>query len=360
MIVGILGGGQLAQMLALAGIPLGHQFRFLDPAEHPPAAALGEHIRAAFYDASALKKLAADADVVTYEFENVPHASVREVAKKTVVHPSPDCLAVAQERLAEKQAFVRFGIPTPRFAAIDGPGDVAKALREVGMPCVVKTRRSGYDGKGQRVVRTMADAESVWQQLGEVPLIAEQFVAFSRELSIVSARDAAGNVAHYPLTENVHESGILRQSLAPAASSLQSDAEGYAAKLMEHFGYVGVLCIEFFEAGGTLLANEMAPRVHNSGHWTIEGAVCSQFENHIRAVCGMPLGSTKTVAPSAMLNMIGVVPDILPLLKQEGAHVHLYGKSPRPGRKIGHVTFVGNDAWNKAKTLRTGGSWPQA
>lgn len=360
MIVGVLGGGQLAQMLALAGIPLGIRFRFLDPAQDPPAAGLGEHICAAFDNAAALKKLATGADIVTYEFENVPHTSVAQVATIAAVHPSVDCLQVAQERLAEKQVFQSFGIPTPRFAPIDGPEDIADALAAVGVPCVVKTRRSGYDGKGQRVVRTQADAASVWQDLGAVPLIAEAFVDFSRELSLLSVRGSNGRIVHYPLTENEHEGGILRCSVAPAQTTLQADAERYATSLLEHFDYVGVLCIEFFEADGKLLANEMAPRVHNSGHWTIEGAVCSQFENHVRAICGMSLGSTAVAAPSAMLNMIGVLPDVQALLGQEGAHVHLYGKSPRAGRKLGHVTFCGASAWAHARTLRADGAWPHA
>jgi 5-(carboxyamino)imidazole ribonucleotide synthase len=347
-------------MLALAGIPLGHRFRILDPAERPPAAALAEHIRAEFDDPAALKLLAAGADVVTYEFENVPHHSVRMVAATTPVHPSPDCLAVAQERLAEKQAFVKFDIPTPRFAPIDGPEDIAGALAAVGLPCVVKTRRSGYDGKGQRVIRALSDAEGLWQDLGSVPLIAEEFVSFTRELSILSVRDAEGHILHYPLNENVHESGILRQSLAPAVTPLQRRAEQYSEAILEHFGYVGVLCIEFFEADGRLQANEMAPRVHNSGHWTIEGSICSQFENHIRAICRMPLGSPALVAPSAMLNMIGVLPDVRPLLARQDVHVHVYDKPPRPGSKIGHVTFRGANAWQDAKALRASKAWPQA
>lgn len=360
MMISVFGGGQLARMLALAGIPLGHRFRFLDPTPDPPASRLGEHIRASFDDVTALKHLATGADVVTYEFENVPHRSVRTVSAVTSVHPTPDCLEIMQERLAEKKLFILLDIPTPRFSAIDTPEDVTGALESVGLPCMVKTRRSGYDGKGQRVVRTMADAEDLWLAMGGVALIVEEFVSFSREVSLLSVRDVAGNIVHYPLTESVHEGGILRCSKAPISSALQAEAERYATAVLTNFGYVGVLCIEFFECDGRLLANEMAPRVHNSGHWTIEGAECSQFENHIRAITGMPLGSVTMMAPVMMLNMIGVYPDLTSLLREPGAHVHLYDKSPAPGRKIGHVTLRGETAWDRATKLRRSCEWPQA
>lgn len=361
MNIGIVGGGQLAQMLALAGIPLGHRFRFLDPGEQPCAAMLGTHVRAAFDDVQALVRFAQGMDVVTYEFERIPYQSMERVASVVPVYPSPACLAASQERLLEKQLFQQFGIPTPLFAPIDAAADIPDAIRRVGLPCVVKTRRDGYDGKGQCVIRSEQDCSGLWERLGGVPLIAEQFVSFSRELSLLSVRGTHGNVVHYPLTENLHQGGILRRSLAPASTNLQPIAEQYANGILQHFGYVGVLCIEFFEADGKLLANEMAPRVHNSGHWTIEGATCSQFENHIRAITGAPLGSVHVPAPAAMLNMIGVIPDASTLLAEPGLHAHIYGKNhSRPGSKLGHATFCGTDAWQRAESLRTTGRWPQA
>ena len=344
--IGVLGGGQLGRMLGLAGIPLGQKFTFLEPADDPPAGAVGEVIGAPYDDPEGLDAIAASCDVVTYEFENVPVDSARRIAEQVPVLPGPQALEVAQDRLAEKSLFTRMGIPTPRFAAASSRDEVEAALAEVGAPAIVKTRRQGYDGKGQAAVSEPVAADELWSRLGEVPLLVEERIEFDREVSILAVRGSSGATAFYPLIENLHRDGILRVSFAPARGmdpGLQADAERYATMLLESLDYVGVLAIEFFERNGRLFANEIAPRVHNSGHWTIEGAVCSQFENHIRAVLGLPLGSTATTGESVMVNLIGSVPAPADLLRLRGAHLHLYGKAPRPGRKLGHVTLVDAD-----------------
>jgi 5-(carboxyamino)imidazole ribonucleotide synthase len=347
MNVGILGGGQLARMLALAGVPLDIRCRVLEPGANPPAACVAECIRGDFEDYGNLGIFAADLDVVTFEFENVPLTAVNWLAERLPVYPPPAALAAAQERLAEKKFFERIRIPTPPFAAADNREQFDAALLQIGLPAVVKTRRFGYDGKGQAVLRNREDVESAWQKLGDLPLILEGFVSFQRELSILAVRGRDAEVRFYPLVQNTHRDGMLRLSLAPAPNltpALQSQAENYARRAMEALNYVGVLAIEFFETNGTLLANEMAPRVHNSGHWTIEGAETSQFENHLRAVTGLPLGDTSAIGCSAMINLIGRLPDAAAVLAVPGAHLHLYGKTPRPNRKLGHITLTANDA----------------
>lgn len=352
--VGILGGGQLGRMLALEGRRLGMSFRFLEPKRPAPVDDLGEVVRAAYDDMDALVAFADGLDVVTYEFENVPVDSARHLAERVPVHPSPSALAVGQDRLAEKEAFVEAGIPTAPFRQADSAEAVKTALEELGLPAVLKTRRFGYDGKGQAVLRAPEEGEGIWEALGGVPLLAEGFVPFRRELSIVAARAVDGSCAFYPLIQNEHREGILWKSTAPApdvAAELQTRAEEHARHLLERHDYVGVLAIELFDVGDDLLANEMAPRVHNSGHWTLDGAVTSQFENHVRAVCGLPLGSTATRCPSAMLNFLGDVPPLAEVLRVPCAHVHLYDKSPRPGRKVGHVNVTGPDAPTVAATL---------
>lgn len=343
MNVAVLGAGQLGRMLGLAGIPLGLRFRFLDESADVPAAAVGTVDPAGFRSPEAIDRLADWADVATYEFENVPVEAVRRLAERVPVRPSALALETSRDRLAEKTFFRRLGIPTPAFAPIDSPGDVPTALAEVGLPAVVKTRRLGYDGKGQAVVRAPGDAEGLWERLGGVPLIAEAFVPFDREASILAVRGLSGETAFYPLTENVHRDGILRTSRAPAPDSaqLQVEAERHALAAIRDLDYVGVLAIEFFVADGRLLANETAPRVHNSGHWTIEGAETSQFENHLRAILGLPLGSTSAKGFAGMVNLIGDAPPRETLLRAPGVRLHLYDKAPRPGRKIGHATFVG-------------------
>ncbi|HKJ71882.1 MAG TPA: 5-(carboxyamino)imidazole ribonucleotide synthase [Gammaproteobacteria bacterium] len=338
MRVGILGGGQLGRMLALAGHPLGLGLTVLDPAEAPCAAEVARHLQGDFGDSRALAELAAASDVVTYELEQVPEAAVTELAARLAVRPGAEALASGRDRLSEKRLFRNLGIPTATFAAVDSEPGLHRAAAEVGLPAVLKTRTLGYDGKGQEVLEQPEDVEGAWDRLGGVPLILERLVAFAREVSMVAVRSADGDCRFYPLTENVHREGILRESFPRPGDPLQDAAEDNARRLLERLEYVGVMALEMFQAGDQLLANEMAPRVHNSGHWTIEGAETSQFENHLRAVCGFPLGSTEAVGHSALINLIGVLPDAAAVLAAEGVHLHLYGKEARPGRKVGHIT----------------------
>jgi 5-(carboxyamino)imidazole ribonucleotide synthase len=340
--VGVLGGGQLGRMLALAGYPLGIRLRHLGGPHDTPAAEVAELIVAEYADEAALLKFAHGLQVVTYEWENVPLDAVRFLAQHTSVYPPPSALEVSQDRLNEKIFFRQQGIPTPNFAPIENESEFRRALAHIGLPAVLKTRRLGYDGKGQIVVRTAEQAAKAKASLGGRDLILESLIPFERELSVIAVRSVSGETRCYPLIENQHSAGILRLSLAPAPRStpeLQKKAESYALRVLEHLDYVGVLAIELFEHDGQLMANEMAPRVHNSGHWTIEGAETSQFENHLRAILDLPLGSTRSIGWSAMLNLIGEVPPIRGVLERDGAHLHIYGKTPRPGRKLGHVTI---------------------
>jgi 5-(carboxyamino)imidazole ribonucleotide synthase len=341
MTIGILGGGQLGYMLALAGYPLGLHFRFLDPSPEAPVGRIANRVTADFNDQQALGKFSHGLEVVTYEFENVPVAAAKFLAERVPVYPPAAALEEAQDRLREKRLFRRLEIPTTEFAEVRKREDMDAAVKLVGLPTILKTCRMGYDGKGQWLLRTAEDVEKARLELPDVPLILEKFVSFTREVSILGVRGRGGDVAFYPLIETHHRGGILRLVLAPApnlTASLQQEAEDAARKVLEALEYVGVLCIEFFEIGGRLLANEMAPRVHNSGHWTIEGAVTSQFENHLRAILGMPLGSTAAVGVSAMINLIGETPESAEVLNVPNAHLHLYGKEARAGRKLGHVT----------------------
>lgn len=341
MTIGILGGGQLGYMLALAGYPLGLHFRFLDPSPEAPVGRIANRVTADFSDQQALEKFSHGLEVVTYEFENVPVAAAKFLAERVPVYPPAAALEEAQDRLREKNLFRRLQISTTEFGEIAKPGELDAAVEKIGLPAMLKTCRMGYDGKGQWLLRTAEDLEKARRELPDVPLILEKFVPFTRELSILGVRSRGGEIAFYPLIENHHRDGILRLSLAPGPNltpTLQQEAERAARKVLEALDYVGVLCIEFFEMGGRLLANEMAPRVHNSGHWTIEGAVTSQFENHLRAILGMPLGSTAAVGVSAMINLIGETPESADVLNVPNAHLHLYGKEPRAGRKLGHVT----------------------
>jgi len=340
--IGILGGGQLGYMLALAGYPLGLHFRFLDPSPQAPVGRIAHRVTAEYSDRDALEKFAHGLELVTYEFENVPVEAARFLAKHVPVYPPPEALEAAQDRLNEKNLFKKVGIATTSFAEVNGAKELDAAVQRIGLPAVLKTRRMGYDGKGQWVLRTTEDVEFVKREFPTTPLLLESFVAFQRELSILAARGRSGETAFYPLVENYHRGGILRLSIAPApnfSAKLQQAAESAARSVMEELNYVGVLAIEFFECNGELVANEMAPRVHNSGHWSIEGAATSQFENHLRAVMGWPLGSTATPGVSAMLNLIGEVPEAGDVLAIPDAHLHLYGKSLRPGRKVGHLTL---------------------
>jgi 5-(carboxyamino)imidazole ribonucleotide synthase len=340
--IGILGGGQLGYMLALAGYPLGMRFRFFDPSPEAPVGRIAPRVTGDYSDRASLDKFAHGLEVVTYEFENVPFDAAHWLAKRISVFPPPAALETAQDRLREKQLFEKLGIATTPYVSFGSAYDLDAAIKRIGLPVVVKTRRMGYDGKGQWILRTPEDVQVAKNALPKQPCVLEKFVSFARELSIIAVRGKSGETAFYPLVENHHREGILRLSLAPApgiSAEVQRAAEYAAVRVLESLNYVGVLAIEFFECDGELLANEMAPRVHNSGHWTIEGAVTSQFENHLRAISGLPLGLTTPVGASAMINLIGEVPDSAQVLAIPSAHLHLYGKEPRPGRKLGHVTL---------------------
>ncbi len=372
--IGILGGGQLARMLALAGLPLGERFAALDPSEDAGVRSLAHLIVGSYEDPAALEWLSERCDVVTHEFERVPASSARRIAERTPVHPNPDVLEVAQDRITEKELFTRLGLATPPFIAVSTRAQLDAAVDELGFPAVVKLRREGYDGKGQFVVDARTELDTCWKELGGKDLIAEAMVDFDRELSMLAARSTNGETVFYPIVENVHRKGILRLSRAPApalAPDLQSAAESHAHSVMTELDYVGVLAIELFQVGDKLLGNEMAPRVHNSGHWTIEGAVTSQFANHLRAITGRPLGSTQALGHAAMVNLIGVLPDLDEVLRIEGAHLHLYDKHPRgqetrprnPGRgrsggaggALGSPDGPGGLIGRKSRSDRTGG-----
>ena len=341
-VVAVLGGGQLGRMLGMAAAPLGVGIRFLDPSPDANAGRLGPLTVAPLDDEPAITAFARGASVVTYEWEGVPAASAEAAEAEAPARPLPRALEVAQDRLTEKQTFERLGIGVARFAAVDDVVSLTAAVEAIGLPAILKTRRGGYDGKGQHVLRTAGDLDPVSSEL-HVPMILEGMVAFTRELSVLAARGVDGTTRCWPLVENEHRDGILRVSRAPARSlddELQAAGERLAAALLDDLEYVGVLAVELFEQDGALLANEIAPRVHNSGHWTIEGAVTSQFEQHLRAVLGWPLGSPAPRGFAAMVNCIGAMPETERLLALDGVHVHDYEKEPRRGRKVGHVTIT--------------------
>ncbi|MGH9339464.1 MAG: 5-(carboxyamino)imidazole ribonucleotide synthase [Acidobacteriota bacterium] len=343
MKVGVLGGGQLGRMLALAGCPLGFTFRFFDPSAEISAGSLGEQITAGYDNLEALERFASGLDLATYEFENVPVDTARVLQEKVPVYPAPEALEMAQDRGNEKKRFVELEIPTTEYELVDNLSELEQALQKIGCPAVLKHRRLGYDGKGQEVIRAAQNAADAWSRLQERPAILERFVPFRREASILAVQDRSRSVAFYPLVENHHRDGILRLTLAPAPElrpELQKQAEEYAYRVLKSLDYTGVLAMEFFEYEGQLLANEMACRVHNSGHWTIEGAETSQFENHLRAISGLPLGSVTPRGHSAMANLIGSLPQAHQILAIPGAHLHLYNKAPYSRRKLGHVTLL--------------------
>ncbi len=359
--LGILGGGQLARMMILAGAPLGLRFVLLEPAEESCAAHLAPRILGEYADPAALEEFAASCDLATFDFENVPAASVRALAARRPVFPPEQALATAQDRLNEKARFNQLGIATPGFADVDSRQALELAIARIGAPAILKTRRLGYDGKGQFRLRSAADADSAWAALGaqarRVGLILEAFVPFVRELSVVAVRSREGEFRAWPITENWHVDGVLSASLAPARvpEAQAAQAIEHARTLADALEYVGVFALELFDCGDRLLANEMAPRVHNSGHWTIEGAETSQFENHLRAVVGAPLGSTAPRGHSCMLNFIGELPSREALLRLPGAHWHDYGKTPRPARKTGHATLRADSPEALAESLERAG-----
>ena len=339
--IGILGGGQLGQMMALAGIPLGFEFLFLDPGASACAGVAGKLLQADFSDTEAACEMAETVDVATFDFENVPDSTAQAVEELCPLYPASNALGACQDRLVEKTLLSELGIGVAGYHAVSSRTDLLEGLERLGYPAVLKTRRLGYDGKGQVVLRDQEDLERAWQRLGEAELILEAFVPFQAECSLIGVRGCDGEPRFWPLTRNVHDGGILALSYPGVfGPELQAAAEEKMMRLLEHFDYRGVLTIEFFLQDGELLANEIAPRVHNSGHWTIDGSACSQFENHLRAVSGMPLGQTDMVRPSLMFNWIGTMPDRDRAMAVTGLHWHDYGKEPRPGRKIGHATLT--------------------
>ena len=352
MRIGVIGGGQLGRMLGIAARALDLECRFLDPSESPPAACAGDVIRKPFDDADALSELAASCDVVTYEFENVPVEALLAIADRVTVYPPPEALRISQDRLNEKQLFDRLDIPLPGYRVIDSLQQLEAAIDDLGLPLVVKTRRFGYDGKGQRVISEHRHAKTAWNELREHPLIAEAWVAFDYEVSVIGVRNPAGEIAVWPLTRNEHVDGILRTSLAPVEdAALFERASDFMHRMLQHLDYVGVLALELFVVDEQLLANEFAPRVHNSGHWTIEGAETSQFTNHLLAITGRAPGSTACPAHTGMINLIGSMPTAADL-DDPRAHLHDYDKTPRPGRKLGHVTIVANSPEARDERLR--------
>ena len=360
--VGILGGGQLARMLALSGAPLGLRFLVMDTEADACAGQFAPLLVGDYRDETALAEFASRVDVATFDFENVPSESAEWLAARVPVFPNPRALAVAQDRLVEKNLFRSLGIPVGDYAAVDSLAALRAEVERIGGACILKTRRLGYDGKGQFRIKSAADIDAAWQALGaqaeSVGLIVEAFIPFQRELSVVAVRGRDGEFRTWPLTENWHVDGVLSASLAPAAieASLAAQAFVHAGKLAEALDYVGVFALELFCKDGELLANELAPRVHNSGHWTIEGAETSQFENHLRAVLGLPLGDTRMLGHACMLNWIGEMPDRNAVLAEASGHWHDYGKLPRSGRKVGHATLRADTASEITASLQRVGT----
>ena len=328
-------------MLAQAVLPLGIRCIFLEDAPNCPARLMGK-----VYSSEQFDDFAKACDCYTLEFENTPISLATHLQQVSTIYPPPQALAVAQDRLQEKQLFNQLDITTVPFVAVHRYDDLVNACDKLGLPLVLKTSRGGYDGKGQMLIKTTDDLTKAWQALGDstntAPLIAEGFIAFEKEVSIIAVRGQTGEIRYYPLIENTHHQGILAQSKAPALGVLHLNAQAQSniKKLLEHFDYVGVMTLELFVTKDGLVANEIAPRVHNSGHWSIEGAVCSQFENHMRAVAGLPLGDTAIIKPARLFNIIGTYPDMDKVLSLDGVHLHLYDKQERAGRKLGHITVM--------------------
>ncbi len=347
-----MGAGQLGRMMALAGYPLGMRCLFLDRSADAPAAQVAPILVGELEDAGRLRQLASLSDVLTFDWENISGAALAPLETLTCVRPPRAALEISQDRLREKALFRELRIPVAPHAAVDSAADLIRATRRFGDRGILKTRRMGYDGKGQYLIRDAGDVGEAWERVGAAGLIYERFQDFSREISIIGARSAVGDIVYYPLSANTHSGGVLRHSVAPFFNPrLETLARRYLKRVMQHLDYVGVLTIEFFVVDGRLIANEMAPRVHNSGHWTIEGCVTSQFENHLRAICDLPLGSTRPLGHCAMVNFLGKLPDMPRLLRFEGLAFHSYGKEPRPGRKLGHCTIMRAGARDRNRIL---------
>ncbi|MBR3369184.1 MAG: 5-(carboxyamino)imidazole ribonucleotide synthase [Rhodobacteraceae bacterium] len=344
-VIGILGGGQLGRMLSVAASRLGYRCHIFDPAPQPPAGHVAEKVvTAPWDDARALRDFAAGVDVITLEFENIPTATLDLLEPLRPIRPGRQALAVSQDRLTEKDFLRDLGLQTAPYAAVSSAADLTAALAAIGTPAILKTRRLGYDGKGQARLQTPEDAGAAWDAVQGAPAILEGFVSFSHEVSVIAARGLSGEVAAYDPGENLHQDGILRETRVPArlVPALRSDAVLMAARILNALDYVGVLGVELFVTADGLVVNEIAPRVHNSGHWTQNGCAVDQFEQHIRAVVGLPLGDGGRHADVVMENLIGDDMDRVPaLLKTRDAAVHLYGKPERrAGRKMGHVNHI--------------------
>ena len=351
MRIGIIGAGQLGQMLGIAARELGHDCYFLDPSARPPAATVGPVVQASFDDRVALAILAEKCDVLTYEFENVPVDALTDIDRVVPIYPPLDALRHAQDRLAEKRLFESLDIPLPKYSAVDSTDDLHQAVESIGLPLVIKTRRMGYDGKGQFVLQDKERIDAAWHELGARALIAEQWVDFDCEVSAIGVRNANGDIATYCLTQNEHAEGILRTSIAPVDdTALTQLASEHIRKLLGHLNYVGVLALELFVVGQQLLANEFAPRVHNSGHWTIEGATTSQFTNHILAITDELPGPVDVRGYAGMINLIGQIPDAV--RHADSGCLHDYGKPPRPGRKLGHISVVADSAADRDQQMK--------
>lgn len=351
MKIGILGGGQLARMLALAGYPLGLEFSFVDPAPDCCARHLGSTLHADYRHPAALTEWLQQVDIVTYENENIPVATAEWIAAHKPFYPAVAVLRCSQDRLLEKQLFQSLAIPTVAYIPVKTQADLLAAGETVGYPFILKTRREGYDGKGQfKINHSDAARQHSFQPL-ENGYIAEQFLPFEREISMIGCRSVRDEMVFYEVCENTHEQGVLVQTINRKNDPLAELARKNVQKVLEHFAYVGTLVIEFFVRDNQLIANEMAPRVHNSGHWTIEGAVTSQFENHLRALMDYPLGITESTGHVWMGNLLGQIPPKTHLLSIPGLHLHDYVKAPKPGRKVGHVTYVSSQPVDE-KALR--------
>jgi len=340
--------------MAMAALPLNIDCCFYDGTENTPASQLAHVEVGAFDDHESLIEWAQGLDVITYDWENVPVDALRALKSVAPIYPKPNALKVAQDRLFEKNLFTTLNIPTPGYSAVNSYTDLLKAIAHHGLPGILKTRRFGYDGKGQFRIKNSHDIETAWQKLKGQPLIFESWVNFEMEVSLIAVRSKKGECAFYPLVHNEHHEGILALSRAPYLHpKLERQAHRYLTTLMTELNYVGVLTVEFFVLKGKLIANEMAPRVHNSGHWTIEGAETSQFENHIRAICGLPLGSTEARGYSGMINLIGQLPKPAAVLALEGAHYHDYAKDDvRPGRKMGHITITATSIKQREQRIK--------
>jgi 5-(carboxyamino)imidazole ribonucleotide synthase len=339
MIVGILGGGQLSRMLALAGKPLGIDFVFYEPKDEHCVQHLGLMHHGSYEDKQALETFANSVDVITFENENIPTDTLAYLESFKSVYPSKNALQIMQDRLLEKELCLSLNIPTTRFCPVDTKDRLIQALSDIPLPVVLKKRRLGYDGKGQRVLREWSEVMELTDEDCANSII-EAFVPFDREVSIIACRNQGGTIAYYDLNENVHREGILFSTESKLKDPSTDLAQHYIRLVLEHLDYVGILTIEFFQRGNALLVNEFAPRVHNTGHWTIEGAVTSQFENHLRCILNWPLGATTRVAPTKMYNIIGHMPDKLSLLDIPGLCLHNYQKIAQPGRKLGHCNLL--------------------